>query len=144
MLLEKLCKYTAYKVELYGGQVIIVNPSSTSQKCSRCVVVKTKEESLTSRYTYLNVISVDWLLAVIWMRLKTLKNWFGTDPCWGTASTCPSTDKQVRSKEARSPRLKTWVVHGSSIASMVYNRIEHNSIMYTDYRTYNSLKDYGY
>jgi hypothetical protein len=34
----------------------------------------------------------------------------------------------------------------SSIASMVCNnRVDHNSIMYTDeYRAYHSLKDYGY
>jgi len=32
-----------------------------------------------------------------------------------------------------------------SIASLVCNRVDHNSIVYTDeYRTYHSLKDYGY
>jgi putative transposase len=32
----KLRQMTAYKVERRGGQVILVNPSGTSQKCSRC------------------------------------------------------------------------------------------------------------
>ena len=32
----KLRLYTAYKVERRGGQVIVVNPRGTSQKCSRC------------------------------------------------------------------------------------------------------------
>jgi putative transposase len=40
----KLRQYTAYKVERCGGQVILVNPNGTSQKCSRCGV--TTEEKL--------------------------------------------------------------------------------------------------
>ena len=32
----KLRRLTAYKAERHGGRVIVVNPSGTSQKCSRC------------------------------------------------------------------------------------------------------------
>jgi putative transposase len=32
----KLRQYTAYKVERRGGQLIVVNPSGTPQKCSKC------------------------------------------------------------------------------------------------------------
>jgi putative transposase len=39
----KLRQYTAYKVERRGGQVILVNPRGTSQKCSRCGVVTEKK-----------------------------------------------------------------------------------------------------
>jgi transposase len=36
-------------------------------------------------------------------------------------------------------------VQYDSIASLVCNRVDHNSIVYTDeYRAYHSLKDYGY
>ena len=38
--------YTAYKVERCGGRVIIVNPSGTSQKCSGCGVVVSKDLSI--------------------------------------------------------------------------------------------------
>jgi putative transposase len=34
----KLRLYTTYKVERRGGQTIVVNPTGTSQKCSRCGV----------------------------------------------------------------------------------------------------------
>ena len=42
----KLRQMTAYKVERRGGQVIIVNPSGTSQKCSGCGVVVPKDLSV--------------------------------------------------------------------------------------------------
>jgi len=45
----KLRLYTAYKVERRGGQVILVNPNGTSQKCSRCGVVKEKRLGLDER-----------------------------------------------------------------------------------------------
>jgi putative transposase len=38
----KLRQLTAYKAERRGGQVILVNPSGTSQKCSRCQEVVPK------------------------------------------------------------------------------------------------------
>ncbi len=41
----KLRQYTAYKVERRGGRVVTVLPNGTSQKCSRCGVVKAKEEN---------------------------------------------------------------------------------------------------
>jgi putative transposase len=42
----KLRQLTAYKVERRGGQVILVNPSGTSQKCSRCGCVVEKDLSI--------------------------------------------------------------------------------------------------
>lgn len=45
----KLRQMTAYKVERRGGQVILVNPSGTSQKCSRCGVVKENKLDLDER-----------------------------------------------------------------------------------------------
>jgi putative transposase len=45
----KLREYTAYKVERRGGQVIVVNPSDTSQKCSRCGVVAEEKLDLDER-----------------------------------------------------------------------------------------------
>jgi putative transposase len=42
----KLREMTAYKVERRGGQVILVNPSGTSQKCSRCNYVVRKDLSV--------------------------------------------------------------------------------------------------
>ncbi|HXG07298.1 MAG TPA: transposase [Nitrososphaera sp.] len=42
----KLRQYAAYKVERCGGRVITVNPSGTSQKCSRCGVEEAKEKKL--------------------------------------------------------------------------------------------------
>jgi len=45
----KLRFYTAYKVERRGGQVIVVNPSGTSQKCSRCGVVAKEKLDLDAR-----------------------------------------------------------------------------------------------
>ncbi|AFU58379.1 putative transposase, IS605 OrfB family [Candidatus Nitrososphaera gargensis Ga9.2] len=41
---SKLRQMTAYKVERRGGQVILVNPSGTSQKCSRCGVDKEEKK----------------------------------------------------------------------------------------------------
>jgi putative transposase len=45
----KLREYAAYKVEKRGGQVILVNPSDTSQKCSRCGVFAEKKLGLDVR-----------------------------------------------------------------------------------------------
>jgi transposase len=45
----KLRQYTAYKVERRSGQVILVNPSGTSQKCSRCGVVAEEKLGLDVR-----------------------------------------------------------------------------------------------
>jgi len=45
----KLRLYTAYKVERRGGQVIVVNPSGTSQKCSRCGTVAEEKLDLSVR-----------------------------------------------------------------------------------------------
>jgi len=45
----KLRLYTAYKVERRGGQVIVVNPNGTSQKCSRCGVVAKEKLGLDVR-----------------------------------------------------------------------------------------------
>ncbi len=45
----KMHQYTAYKVERRGGQVIIVNPGGTSQKCSRCGVVAEEKLDLDER-----------------------------------------------------------------------------------------------
>lgn len=42
----KLRQMTTYKVERRGGQIIIVNPSGTSQKCSGCGVVVKKDLSV--------------------------------------------------------------------------------------------------
>ncbi len=42
----KLRQYTAYKVERRGGRVILINPSGTSQKCSRCGNVVKKDLSV--------------------------------------------------------------------------------------------------
>jgi putative transposase len=46
---SKLREYTAYKVERRGGRAIIVNPSGTSQKCSRCEVVAEEKLDLDER-----------------------------------------------------------------------------------------------
>jgi putative transposase len=45
----KLRQMTAYKVEQRGGQIILVNPSGTSQKCSRCGVVAEEKLDLSVR-----------------------------------------------------------------------------------------------
>jgi putative transposase len=45
----KLRLYTAYKVERRGGQVIVVNPNGTSQKCSGCWVVAKEKLDLSVR-----------------------------------------------------------------------------------------------
>lgn len=45
----KLRLYTAYKVERRGGQMIVVNPNGTSQKCSRCEVVAIEKIDLSVR-----------------------------------------------------------------------------------------------
>lgn len=45
----KLRQYAAYKVGRRGGQVILVNPSGTSQKCSRCGVVAKEKLDLSVR-----------------------------------------------------------------------------------------------
>jgi len=45
----KLRLYTAYKVERRGGQVIVVDPNGTSQKCSRCGVVAETKLDLSIR-----------------------------------------------------------------------------------------------
>lgn len=45
----KLRLYTAYKVERLGGQVILVNPNGTSQKCSKCGLGATKRLDLSIR-----------------------------------------------------------------------------------------------
>jgi putative transposase len=45
----KLREYTAYKVERRGGQVMLVNPNGTSQKCSRCGVVAETKLDLSER-----------------------------------------------------------------------------------------------
>ncbi|MCI0562227.1 MAG: transposase, partial [Nitrososphaera sp.] len=45
----KLREYTAYKVERRGGQVIVVNPNGTSQKCSRCRAVAKEKLDLDVR-----------------------------------------------------------------------------------------------
>jgi putative transposase len=45
----KLRQYTAYKVERRGGQVIVVNPNGTSQKCSSCRVVAKEKLDLSVR-----------------------------------------------------------------------------------------------
>lgn len=45
----KLRQYTAYKVERGSGQVILVNPGGTSQKCSRCGVVAEEKLGLDVR-----------------------------------------------------------------------------------------------
>lgn len=42
----KLRQMTAYKVERRGGQIILVNPSGTSQKCSGCGCVVKKDLSV--------------------------------------------------------------------------------------------------
>ncbi len=42
----KLRRFSAYKVQRRGGRVILVNPSGTSQKCSRCGVVVQKDLSV--------------------------------------------------------------------------------------------------
>ena len=42
----KLRQMTAYKAERRGGRVIIVNPSGTSQKCSRCEETVKKDTSV--------------------------------------------------------------------------------------------------
>jgi len=41
-----LSRITTYKVERRGGRIIVVNPDGTSQKCSRCGVVKEGEEKV--------------------------------------------------------------------------------------------------
>jgi putative transposase len=46
---EKLRLYTAYKVERRGGRVVVVNPSGTSQKCSRCGVQRKEKLDLSVR-----------------------------------------------------------------------------------------------
>ncbi|MEW5839976.1 MAG: transposase [Thermoproteota archaeon] len=43
---SKLRQYTTYKVHSRGGQVILVNPNGTSQKCSRCGKVVPKDLSV--------------------------------------------------------------------------------------------------
>jgi len=45
----KLRLYTAYKVERRGGRTIVVNPTGTSQKCSRCGVVAKEKLDLSVR-----------------------------------------------------------------------------------------------
>lgn len=45
----KLRLYTTYKVERHGGQVILVNPSGTSQKCSKCGMVAKEKLDLSVR-----------------------------------------------------------------------------------------------
>ena len=45
----RLRLYTAYKVERRGGRVILVDPSGTSQKCSRCGVVAKEKLDLSVR-----------------------------------------------------------------------------------------------
>ncbi len=45
----KLRRLTAYKAERRGGRVILVNPSGTSQKCSRCGVMNPKMKDLSER-----------------------------------------------------------------------------------------------
>ncbi len=35
-----------YKVEKFGGQLVMVNPYNTTQKCSRCGKVKTGDDKL--------------------------------------------------------------------------------------------------
>jgi len=46
---RKLRLLTAYKAERRGGRVILVNPSGTSQKCSRCGVMNPKMKDLSRR-----------------------------------------------------------------------------------------------
>jgi putative transposase len=43
---SKLRQMIAYKAERRGGQIILINPSSTSQKCSRCGRVVEKDLSV--------------------------------------------------------------------------------------------------
>jgi putative transposase len=45
----KLRLYTTYKVERRGGRVIVVNPTGTSQKCSRCGAVAKEKLDLSAR-----------------------------------------------------------------------------------------------
>lgn len=46
---SKLRLYTTYKVERRSGQVILVNPSGTSQRCSRCEMVEREKIDLSVR-----------------------------------------------------------------------------------------------